>query len=64
MKRYEIRPVCRAAEWAPGEYESGYSILDNQFGDYLYDFASRETALWYEEHNYNYDFTPEEVQAQ
>lgn len=67
MKRYEIRPVCRVVEGASredAEYESGYSILDNQFGDYLYDFASRETALWYEEHNYDYDFTPEEVQAQ
>lgn len=53
MKRYTIREVCRAAEWAPGEYE---------IGDYLYDLTTWETALWYEEHNY--DFTPEEVKAQ
>lgn len=73
MKRYTIKEVCRVVEGASREdlndgfgYESSYSILDNQFGDYLYDFASRETALWYEEHNYDYDydFTPEEVQAQ
>lgn len=69
MKRYEIRPVCRVAEGASredAEYENGYSILDNQFGDYLYDLATWETALWYEEHNYDYDydFTPEEVKAQ
>lgn len=59
MKRYEIRPVCRIVDGASKEdiddgfgYESGYSILDNKFGDYLYDFAGTETMLWYKEHNY------------
>ena len=59
MKRYEIKSVYRTVEGASQNdiddgfgYEDGYSILDNQFGDYLYDFAGTETMLWYQEHNY------------
>ena len=59
MKRYEIKSVCRTVEGASQYdvddgfgYEDGYSILDNQFGDYLYDFAETETMLWYQKHNY------------
>lgn len=69
MKRYTIKEVCRIVEGTSRDdiedgfgYEGGYSIFDNQFGDYLYDFVGRETMLWYKEHNYN--LTEEEVQVQ
>lgn len=55
MKRYTIQRICRKSEYSDGtknSYEYGYSIIDNLYGDYLYEIADANTACWYREHNY------------
>lgn len=55
MKRYTIQGICRQAECssnAEESYEYGYSVMDNLYGDYIYEFTDRDTACWYYEHNY------------
>lgn len=60
VKRYKITPTCRTAECATkedfdscGGYEYGFSIFDNQYGDYLYECTNdMKTVEWYKNHNY------------
>lgn len=56
MKRYEIKKTWKTSDFSGDNedcYESGYQIIDNLYGDYIYEFTDKETADFYRKHNYN-----------